>query len=264
MNADNAIPDQNEAKLRSGLDRGNDEFWSRFGGAPDFAGKTVLEIGCGLGALCIDMAGRGAQHVTGVDIRPEDTDFAAAYVAERLPHLSSRLTFSCAPISDLGHQKFDFVVSKDSFEHIIDYRSMLASIRKHLADDGKLYVGFSPLYHSPYGDHDRRQTAFSDWGLFGKLLATLPWGHLLLERLVLKRHRLIQARPIESMHDLNLNMVSISEFRHALIEAGFKIKQFDVNRGDNKIGKLFSILRRLPGLEKYMSYNVYTILENAE
>ena len=45
----------------------NPEFWSRCGGRPDLRGLRVLEVGCGHGALSVDMA-RGGADVLGVDL----------------------------------------------------------------------------------------------------------------------------------------------------------------------------------------------------
>lgn len=59
------------------------------------------------------------------------------------------------------------------------------------------------------------------------------------------------------MHDLSLNKVSIAEFRSYVRAAGFEPRYFATNRGGNPLGWPFSVLRRVPGLEKYCTYNVY-------
>jgi 2-polyprenyl-3-methyl-5-hydroxy-6-metoxy-1,4-benzoquinol methylase len=46
--------------------------------APRIAGRRVLEIGCGGGALALDLARHGAAHVTGIDISPDVIQIATA------------------------------------------------------------------------------------------------------------------------------------------------------------------------------------------
>lgn len=234
-----------------------DEFWDRFGTPPSFPGKRVLEVGCGRGDLSIAMAQSGAEAVVGVDILPEQIAEANALVRSKHADLAGRVEFTTQSLAEIDLPPFDLVVSKDSFEHIIDVPPMLAAIRDCLSPTGTAYIGFSPLYHSPYGDHDRRKTAFRAWGLGGRVLAMLPWGHLFLERLIIDRHAKLAARPVESMHDLNLNMMSIDDFRRYIREAGFQSRYFAMNQGGNPMGWPFSIMRRVPGLEKYCTYNVY-------
>lgn len=234
-----------------------DSFWNRFSSKPDFNGKRVLEIGCGNGALSVSIAQSGAESVVGVDIVPKFVEQAKARVERHFPELAARTTFTTRPLAELEDPPFDLVVSKDSFEHIIDVSTMLRALRRCVHEAARLYIGFSPLYHSPYGDHDRRQTAFRHLGVRGRLLAMLPWGHLFLENQIIRRHRVIQSRPITSMHDLNLNMMTIGDFRRYVDDAGFRPEYFAVNQGGNPLGWPFSVLRHLPWLETYCTYNVY-------
>ena len=236
------------------------KYWRRFGGSPDFDGLNVLEIGCGLGALSIDMAQKGAANVLGIDILPNKIELASRYVEEHLPELANRIQFSCEPMSELRGREFDLVVSKDAFEHILDVPGMLADIESTLADAGKVYIGFSPLYHSPFGDHDRRRKAFADWGLFGKLLAKLPWGHMFLEPLILRMHPVTRGQPSASIQNLSLNAMAIGEFRNYIRSADLVPNVFYVNQGDSIIGRMLSVFRRVPVLEKYCSYNIYCVL----
>src|SRR5581483_8466813 len=39
--------------------------------AGDVRGKTICDVGCGSGRFVVELAKRGAEHVTGVDIAPE-------------------------------------------------------------------------------------------------------------------------------------------------------------------------------------------------
>ncbi len=195
-----------------------------------------------------------------MDILSEDIAFARRFAMERDPRLAQRLTFTDQPLTALGDRRFDYIVSKDSFEHIIDVDGMLRVIRERLAPGGKVYIGFSPLYHSPYGDHDRRRTGFARYGAAGKLLAALPWGHIFLEPWILRRHSAMRGEPVTSMHQLNLNKMKVGEFRSRIRTANLEMESFLVNQGDNRVGRLLSAVRSFPGLETYCTYNVYCIL----
>ena len=50
--------------------RSTSEFWNRIGLDLDVAQAHVLDLGCGLGALSVELAQRGAQSVLGLDIDP--------------------------------------------------------------------------------------------------------------------------------------------------------------------------------------------------
>ena len=45
----------------------NKKFWERLGGKPNFENKTVLDFGCGHGALSVEIAESGAKKVLGID-----------------------------------------------------------------------------------------------------------------------------------------------------------------------------------------------------
>ena len=54
----------------------NTKFWKRLGDKPNFKEKSVLDFGCGHGALSIEAAELGAKEVTGIDLEDELLDFA--------------------------------------------------------------------------------------------------------------------------------------------------------------------------------------------
>lgn len=71
----------------------NIRFWSRFGSKPDFNGQVVLDIGCGQGSLCLDMAVAGAKKVIGIDIDGPSIDFARRNLLLRYPEWQSVVSF---------------------------------------------------------------------------------------------------------------------------------------------------------------------------
>ena len=77
----------------------------------DLHGVTILDAGCGTGALAIAAAERGAK-VTAIDLSPQ----LVAVARERLPkHLN--VTFLAGDMLDPALGTFDYVVAMDSIIH---------------------------------------------------------------------------------------------------------------------------------------------------
>lgn len=241
----------------------NPRFWSRFGEKPNLKGATSLDVGCGLGSLCIDIALSGARQVVGLDMDSRSIDFANENLKQNYPQLTNIVTFKEMDLRDYDGDKFtfDYIISKNTFEHIIDLDSLLSAMEKHLKPGGRIYAGFGPLWTSPYGDHDRRRTSFRQWGLWGRFLALIPWGHLLMESTIVNMRNRYREEKNESMYDLGLNKMSLSDYRRAFRESNLSIIDFRVNQSPSFQSKVFSLLRRVPFLEDYCTYNIYCILE---
>ena len=67
--------------------------WTRLGGKPDVRGKVVLDIGCGWGGLCIDLAESGAKKVIGVDLTANGIEFCRENLITHCSHLESVIEF---------------------------------------------------------------------------------------------------------------------------------------------------------------------------
>ncbi len=79
----------------------------------DLHGKTLLDAGCGTGALAVEAARRGAR-VTAIDLSPTLVDLAR----ERLPaDLSGSVEFRSGDMLDPALGDFDHVVGMDSLIH---------------------------------------------------------------------------------------------------------------------------------------------------
>jgi len=80
----------------------------------NLAAKTLLDAGCGTGALSVDAAVRGA-HVLAIDLSPTLVLFAR----QRLPASlgTGRIDFRVGDMSDSAMGSFDHVVAMDSLIH---------------------------------------------------------------------------------------------------------------------------------------------------
>jgi len=77
-------------------------------GRQRIAGRTVLEVGCGLGGLTLASASRGAERATGVDLSPVAIREASRLAAEA--GLADRVTFAVGDGSRMDLAPHDVVV----------------------------------------------------------------------------------------------------------------------------------------------------------
>lgn len=235
--------------------RENPRYWSCFGGKPDFRNAVVVDLGCGHGSLCIDIALSGARRVIGLDLNPRLIDLANENLRLNFPQLAGIVEFRLQDLSDLPEGDIDYFVSKDTFEHVIELESVLAEIKKRLKVDGWLYSGFGPLWRSPFGDHGRTHL----W---------LPWGHLMFtERFLVNWRNRRTSRnphkaPVTSIHDLGLNALSLATYRRLFQASGMAIVAWRVNADHRPLSRLFGLICQISFLEEYFSLTLHGVLQN--
>ena len=229
----------------------NQEYWRRFAVMPDCKGKRVLDLGCGHGALSVDIAQAGGE-VTGIDLDAERIAFANENVATRFPALADRLEFRCIDVAQLPERGvYDVIVSKDTFEHVVDLPAVLLALHGLLRPGGTLYAGFSPLYYSPRGDH-------------GEMGLRVPWAHSLLpDRLVFASASRVQGRPVGSVEDVGLNGRTPQQFLAAFEASPFQVVDIGYNRGDKRLVRLLDRARSVPVLERFVTVSMYATLRAA-
>jgi SAM-dependent methyltransferase len=237
-----------EAYFEAQASQSNPEFWRRFGRSPVFAGRRVLDFGCGHGAMSLEMAQQGA-HVVGIDLDERRIGWAQEHVGTR--PVPGSLEFILADVTTLGLDgQFDMVVSKDSFEHIDQLHTTLVSLRDALTPDGEIWAGFSPLYFSPWGDHRRAGMK-------------LPWAHTLPRPVVYAAASRHQGHPVRSLSDIGLNGITPAGFRECVAEAGLQFESLLYNRGDKRLMRTLDVMRRWSWIERYATVGVYAVIVRA-
>lgn len=250
------LPEESEAELHDRQDRAyfeeqiadSADWWWRMGDALSLDGLRVLDFGCGHGALSVLACKRGASSVTGIDLDHRRVDFARRHTARQYPRLASRLRFITSDVARLDEDgAYDVVLSKDAFEHVDDLPATVAHMRRLLKPGGRLMVGFSPLFYSPYGDH-------------GRLAPALPWlPSLLPERLVLRMASRRHGKPIRTVADVGLNKLTPAQFRAVLPKGQWRFERLAYNRSDKRMMPLMNALRRVPGLERWFTVGIYAV-----
>ncbi|BCM19139.1 cyclopropane-fatty-acyl-phospholipid synthase [Mesorhizobium sp. J8] len=122
-------------------------------------GQSILELGCGWGSLTLFMAQRfpAARIVAVSNSAPQRLYIEGEASARGLSNVKV-ITADMNAFEPQG--RFDRVVSVEMFEHMSNWRNLLARIRGWLEPEGRLFVHVFSHRHSPYR-FDHRDEA--DW-----------------------------------------------------------------------------------------------------
>jgi SAM-dependent methyltransferase len=244
------------------LYRVRDDFWNGFGlsSCPSFAGKSLLEIGCGHGNRCLEAIEHGAIRVVGLDVDGRNFAVGRSLLATAPASWRERITFFEGDLGSFPPEMFDIVLSENTFEHVMNVPELLAQIKARLNPGGRLYVGFGPLYHGPDGDHGwLRQT------LPARHLFPWPWGHLLLKRYALSQLSELHSEQITRTYDwpyLDLNQHTVGDFVEMFRTSGLRTVYLRTNHVKSLKARIFTSFARLPFLSRYFTLNIFAILES--
>jgi SAM-dependent methyltransferase len=228
------------------------EFWRRIGREINFKNTNVLDLGCGHGTLCVDLAKRGALNVIGLDLDDERIAFAKNFVPKNYPELTEKISFVCQdirtyPLDDFD-ESFDFIISKDAFEHIMDLEDVVDHARRLLKPGGQLVIGTSPLYFSPFGDHGR---------YFGR---RLPWAAAIPEPLLFTLASWRQGTSIQTAGDVGLNKMTPRTFRNLFPSQNWRISSIKYNASNNILMSFLDLARKWTPLERYCTVSLYAVV----
>jgi SAM-dependent methyltransferase len=197
------------------------------------------------------MALHGAQQVVGIDIIEDRIAFANSKLRKEYSSLTHKVDFKLVTNpKQLEGKKFDLILSKDSFEHIENPEKYIKELQKYLADNGRVVIGFGPLWKSPYGGHIDYMTGF-------------PWAHLLFpEKIIMKERK--RFRPDEDAEKFEqvkggLNKMTLKKFKRIMKNSGLYLHYIKTNVHDRKLARIFHIFSHLPFCEEYFTFNLYSI-----
>jgi cyclopropane-fatty-acyl-phospholipid synthase len=123
-------------------------------------GQEVLELGCGWGSLSLYLAERFPRsRITGVSNSRTQREFIEGEARKR--GLSNLRILTCDMNAfDIDAGRFDRVVSVEMFEHMKNYRVLLANVARWLKPGGRLFVHI--FTHHAFSYHFVARDA-SDW-----------------------------------------------------------------------------------------------------
>lgn len=224
-----------------------------------FAGKTVVDIGCGAAGKSLYYASCGAKKVIGVEILPKYREEAEG-LAKQLG-LADKFEFVNADAAALPFEdnSIDTVIMNDAMEHVDEPERVIAEVLRVLRQGGRLYVNFPP-YHHPFGAH------LSD-------AIYIPWVHLffsekvqieaykaLVERLPDGKERQefrIAKRDSGEEYFSYINHMTIRRFRRILQEMGITPAYYH----EEPLRTFLRPLAKMPGLREMFVKMVVCVLE---
>lgn len=239
-------PHFNEQRYTASITQTLPQFWARFGGLPNVTGKHVLDFGCARGGMVHTVLNAGAKSAAGIDINPHYIDFAKA---KHGPQWGTRAQFICGDIREETLEPADIITSCNVMEHVMDLPETLAALVNCAKPGGELFIGFSPLWHSPYGHHRLMESR-------------LPWAHLprnnraFLDRLIDD-----DGDSPKTIQELGFNGAAPADFRAAL--KGLPVEVISARRNVatsplKQIAMKAMLLPSLiPSLEKYVTIGIY-------
>jgi ubiquinone/menaquinone biosynthesis C-methylase UbiE len=117
----------------------NDDLWAehlaRYAFASRFAGRRILDLGCGAGYGTAELA-TNAAFAAGIDVAPD----AIAHARSHYPLPNTRFLLGSATAIPFAARSFDLITAFEVIEHLADWRSLLDEARRVIAPNGVFLV----------------------------------------------------------------------------------------------------------------------------
>ena len=119
---------------------------------PDLRGKSVLDIGCGMGQHARQYADMGAESVLGIDISRKMLAYAQAH------NSAANITYLPMAMEDIDaiDRRFDLVTSSLAFDYVEDFAGLMRKVHGRMREDAKFVFSMShPIATAWDGAYDR-------------------------------------------------------------------------------------------------------------
>ena len=119
---------------------------------PDLHGKTILDIGCGMGQHAKQYSDMGAESVLGIDISEKMLEYAKEH------NQADNITYQRMAMEDIEaiNRQFDLVTSSLAFDYTEDFSGLMVKIHNLMKKDAELVFSMShPIVTAWDGAYDR-------------------------------------------------------------------------------------------------------------
>lgn len=235
----------------------------------DVRGKSMLDIGCGLGGFERYYLERGACEVVAIDLSRPRILGAQEYVRATLTRPSLLFSEVDARRMAFADNSFDLIVSSNTVEHIFGVEAALREMARVISPGGLICLSFPP-YNSPWGAH------LGNWIKF-------PWCQVFFS----ERSLVGAANRLEEKQQLNawmpeaiqldlrglqeiphLNRISLREFNRLLQQVPLQPVKVEYKpigwRTHRWLGRLTAWLTRSARLREYVTSQAVYILEKVQ
>lgn len=192
----------------------------------DPAGKDVLVFGCGLGNEILWCARRQARSALGIDLGGLKHEPLAALMADE-GYADFNYAMHECKVHDLALDhpgRYDLIVSNGVFEHVMDLKGVLNSLRPLLRPGGRIAIYADGLWFSAIGGH----------------LGKYNWEHLWMTPHAIKEQFPERWHAFSS----NLNRMTAVDFLQAVRDVGALVLQFTV-RSDPYLPQLPQLMEQI-------------------
>lgn len=133
---------------------------------PDLHGKSILDIGCGMGQHAKQYSDMGAKSVLGIDISEKMLEYA------RKNFCSDNITYHQMALEDICglDQIFDLVTSSLVFDYVQDFDELLLNVYALMKDDAEFVFSMSlPMATAYDGKYPRYTRSESGERLYANI-----------------------------------------------------------------------------------------------
>jgi 2-polyprenyl-3-methyl-5-hydroxy-6-metoxy-1,4-benzoquinol methylase len=193
-----------------------------------FAGKRLLNVGCGTGGFNA-AAERAGARTWGIDASQEAIAICGLRGALGA---GGRYSVAAAEALPFRNGAFDLVVCLSTLEHVADVKASLTEMVRVLRPGGGLFL-YAPSGWACYESHYK--------------LAWLPWCPRPLAQVYLR----VRGRPTGFAG--TLNTLSVRQCRRVLELAGARVEELSVGTEDQTGGSLLRAYYRTLGVKPYIA-----------
>jgi SAM-dependent methyltransferase len=241
------------------------EILELFNPRPELSGKTLLDLGCGLGGKTAYYATQRPRCVVGLEISPLRAVAAHRYICQRGFDGTAHIVIGDASRLPFRREAFDLTLATDTWEHLKNPEQTLAECGRITKIRCAIWICFMP-YYSPWGAHAW------DWVGIPWLQVWLPrrwlWG-VIREVDHLRRVNAQRAKPVRvdwtnEEDPAHARRLTIARFEKSVEEWDGRIEQLGTLpigfASPRPVARLISRLAVLPGLRELLTGLVVCVL----